>query len=165
VGVILKGDPSDVEYECASRFKSAFETDKSLKSDQNTLQIIPSVQCLGQRTKDVDIVCLGKFNNYKTPSLTFGNENKLVQVEVEDLCVTVEIKSHTADRVKIEGSKLFVWYERDRTYKDASQQSEQQKYSLIDYLKDNRIRNPWVCNFIYLPRVRKTHLQNIPKVT
>jgi len=64
--VILKGDIEDPEYSSAKKIKELFELDESLKNNpQNKRLIVPSVQCYGQQTQDIDVVIIGELDNYE----------------------------------------------------------------------------------------------------
>ena len=118
--------------------------------DDIELHIFPSVQCYQQPVQDIDLLVL------------FADRREVAkQSGVQSFAVTIEVKRHSSDRVRFEGAKCFVGY-HDRE-SEASQQSERQKYSVINYIKGNRENGkaPLVHNLIWLLGVPKSEIPRV----
>ena len=62
-------------------------------ADDVDISIIPSVQCFGQETRDVDLVFLMYDKRQKERLLQSTKDNRIIR----SLCVTIEVKSHSGD--------------------------------------------------------------------
>lgn len=129
----------------ASRSMPDIETEKHL-----ALHIFPSIQCFGQRFQDIDLLVI--FGDYRQ-----GDKAN----NVHSFCASIEVKAHSGDAVRFEGAKCIVKYNGQDH--DVTNQSEQQKYSVRDYIRKNhRGKNsPYINNLIWLTSVSKNQL---PKV-
>ena len=191
VNIILKtgGDTSSREYRDALKLKNIFE--KSLSSNiYGDILIYSSAILFGQKIKDIDIICCGKFKNLnlnikcrventdkqKKPSdkesnilideddqkLNDDNQIKLRDVRIRDFIFCIENKSHPINQIVLDGLSLKVKYQNGKLH-DASDQSEQQKYSLKSFLSDkwNSKKIPYICNFIWLTDVDPDSLKQL----
>lgn len=157
--VILKGNVEDQEYSSAKKIKELFELDESLKNNpQNKILIVPSVQCYGQQTQDIDVVIMGELNDYK---INIGGKGNL---KVKNFCCVVENKRHSPDKIEFSQSKVYAITEGKK--RCVSQQSIEQKHSLRKYILNNHITHfIWVSNIIYLPFSRKVDFNSdIPEM-
>ena len=117
-------------------------------ADDVDISIIPSVQCFGQETRDVDLVFLMYDKRQKERLLQSIKDNRIIR----SLCVTIEVKNHSEDAVKFEGNKCLVEY--NGVTHDVTSQSEKQKYSLRKYIEQNSsAKLPWTDNIIWLRNV------------
>jgi len=140
MAVEIIGSPEDTEeYRCAEKFKQLFENDEGFSADDKII-IIPSFQCYGQNTQDIDILIFGKFISTKTMFF----------------CV-IEAKSHTPDALVYEGTK---WYAPQKgELKDVTAQNIAQRYSLVKYLKNNFNDAPLISNQIFFYNCKKSDFQ------
>ena len=84
-------------------------------------------------------------------------------MEIESLCLVIEIKEHTPGLVRFQGSQVDVRYQNQELWHNASQQSENQKQSLINYLKLQGFgQTPWVTPLIWLKNVLNRDLPRRP---
>ena len=76
-------------------------------------------------------------------------------------CASIEVKSHSGQNVRFEGAKCIVKYNGQDH--DVTNQSEQQKYSVRDYIKKNHRNNnsPYINSLIWLTSLPKSQLPKI----
>lgn len=113
-------------------------------NNRDEVYIIPAAKAYGEKRRDIDLLVFGSFENEYTYSLP---ENQGKDLVIRNICLTIEIKSHSRD-FKIIGNKLFVLYNGD--FKDASEQSENQKYAVVNIFEKFGMRAPYVINLIWL---------------
>ncbi len=132
-----------------------------------------SFQCHGQSPKDIDIVLLGYFNGQNSSKfsphglLTLHNGASVdaSKVNVQSICLTIEVKDHSPEAIRIVGSRVNVEYTTrgERQWHSASDQSHYQLYSLVNYLRSRGIKYPpRVTNLIWLRNVSANELPKPP---
>ncbi|MBK7790216.1 MAG: AAA family ATPase [Saprospiraceae bacterium] len=162
----IKGNTETSEYQDAIVLKGIFENEfRNLQVDGEIL-IISNATLFGQDTKDVDIIVVGKFDNYFTRVKTkskVGKDQVLEQEErtlfINDFCFVVETKKHRAEDIMLNGLTLLVRY--NNKLSDVTTQSENQKYALTNYFKDRIGFSPYICNFIWLRNISSTSLKQL----
>jgi hypothetical protein len=141
-------------------------------SDEAIIAIVPSVQCYGQTTRDIDIVLLAWVPDELLPQSKtrlgsrvlsrIGYGERASKVAVQSLCLAIEVKDHPEDRVMFEGSKAYVYYQNHGIWHDASMQSERQKTSLRNFLAGSGIDIvPFVTNLIWFRNLRREALPDV----
>ena len=142
------------------------ELDAIGKYVHGDLLIVSNVTLFGQETKDVDLVVIGKFQNFKQnlTCLAKDKDYSLLpelkrDVFINSFCYVVEVKDHSIQGVKQYGLNLLVNY--NGKWSDASTQSERQKYALINYLNTHLGFSPVICNFIWLRNVSSFELSQL----
>ena len=162
VDIRVKGDRGTTEYQDARALKKIFEMGLS-KSAKGEILIISNATLFGQKTQDVDLVVIGKLENYKikvkSKARTYCDEEKnyidleeeFREVYINDFCFAIESKSHSADSVQLDGITLKVKHKGK--YHDATNQSQNQRYALVNFLEDRLGFSPQICNFIWLTNV------------
>lgn len=137
------------EYAAAEKLAHAVSSEMPEIEHENNLvlHIFPSIQCFGQRFQDIDLLIF--FADYRAGDASNG---------VRSFCASVEVKSHSGNDVKFEGAKCVVTYNQQDH--DVTNQSEQQKYSVRNYIVKNSRNNssPFIHNLIWLVSVPKTQL-------
>ena len=145
-------DDQSREYSAAKKLADiASKAYPQIYDERNVeLHILPSIQCYGQQPQDIDLLVL--FADHRQ----IKNEH-----DVHSFALTVEVKSHSSDDVRFEGAKCFVTYNEQES--EVTKQSENQKYSVRDYIKNNRKsgRAPFIHNVIWLMGVPDSE---IPKI-
>lgn len=155
---IIKGSQGTDEYKDALELKRIFESTIP-KDVKGKILLISNATLFGQPIKDIDMVAIGFFDNYKIEiksrakyrkdkEWVFDNEVKKRLIYCNDFCFVFENKRHRAEDVQINGLNLFVKY--GERFSDATTQSERQKYSLKGYFEDQLSFSPYICNFIWL---------------
>ena len=126
---------------------------------ENDVVLVVGVQCHGQTPRDLDVVLLARlparpqFQPRFQPDRNAGEHLPTPAVRVESRCVGFEVKDHDPRGIKIRGTEVEVAYTKPNgrvEWKNASQQSEQQKYSLKNYLEAHVDCSPWVVNLVWL---------------
>lgn len=144
------------EVDAAKSLKARFETE--LSNCDGQIWIIPSLNIHpGTGRHDVDLLIMGYLNNFYINEIA-GKKN----IEIRNFFTTVEIKSHDAASVYRKGTHLFVKYPQKDS--NASQQSEDQKISLMNFLSSplhrEAMRVPFVSNLIWLIGMTQNDFNN-----
>lgn len=154
------------DFEAAEQLKELL-AESIPSSAKGEIVIFPSFKCFGQAVRDIDLVVFGLFDPpFKRKIKTKGKTKNGVQqdlvfrdVNVKSFCCCIEVKDHPPAKIDISmGSGVVVQYRGKRH--NATEQSEKQKYSLINSLKD--IANGWspyISNLIWLRNVSKESLK------
>lgn len=164
----ILGNNEGSEFEAAVRLRDMLlESWAWVENDQSSnVKIIAGVQCHGQSPRDLDIVLLGSFSQRArfSPFVDFydraGKKQRPDKVQVKDLCLVIEVKTHDASGVKWTGTQLSVRY--DQKWSDVTHQSEAQKYSLKNYLSQSHSATPYIVNLIWLQNVKNSDLPARP---
>jgi len=158
IKIRIKGSKDTNEYQDALQLKQLFESSIDLNSTNGEILIISNATLFGQETKDVDLIVMGNFEKYscriKTKATTTNKEElelKERTVFVNNFCFTIETKRHRAEDVMLDGVNLLVKY--NNKLSDATTQSENQKYSLKNFLSDRLNFSPYICNFIWFKNI------------
>ena len=138
-------------------------------SQQDHITIVVGAKCHGQIVRDIDLILLGTIKSgiiYK-PFLSFttrdGNPLLPDEVEIESLCLVIELKDHSSGSVRFTGSQVEVRYQNQGIWHNASIQTENQKQSLINYLRLQGFDHiPWITPLIWLPNVLNRDLPRRP---
>lgn len=139
------------EWAAAARFEEkALAAFPGLKaSETQVLYIFPSIKTpFNANVKDVDLLILGRF----IPALLFDNSGG-EQKACSSLCISIEVKGHSASDVWLEGDNVWVNYESGP--KGATEQSFKQVFAIQDLFKRKGfLKPPFVRNFVWLTNVR-----------
>ncbi len=155
--ITIHGDANSDEYKHAERLRDVIQQHwphaAEAPPEKSTIVIIAGAKCYGQRVVDIDLVVLINnydWRHYPTPAIDSIPDKT---VYVHSLCLVVEIKQHQPDQVIFEGNRVAVTYRRENQTHDVSGQSHQQKFALIDYIKEHGLKPPYVTNLIWLSNV------------
>ena len=120
--------------------------------------IAPNVKLLGQQIRDIDLVVWGNLSNYKLQDYYVDESGVKKNLLIKDFFVIIDLKSHPADKVSCQDSHVLVAY--SGIAKDITTAIEQQRYSMLEYLKANNI-NIIVSNAIWFDSITKDELVTI----
>lgn len=151
--LIVHGDGASAESKAAellARLASEYDSDLPT-SPKVILEIFPSVQCFGQRTQDIDLLVF--YADYRGNGKGFITDQGAA---LHSICATIELKGHGPEDVIFEGAQCSVLYNGERH--DVTQQSEKQKHSVKNYIKQQVGNAPWIVNLIWLTRVNSRSL-------
>ncbi len=163
--------PNTSEYTAALSLKDKIlqEYPQIENSASESISIIVGAKCHGQMVRDIDIIVIGNFASPVTfrPFLPFttraGDVERPDSIVVDSFCLVIEVKSHSAERVRFTGSQVGVFYANRHEWHDASHQNEMQKQSLINYLRLLGISPvPWITPLIWLINVPGSDLPPRP---
>lgn len=162
------GDEHTREYEAACSLRDAIvKAWPTVAHDPiHDVRIIAGAKCHGQKRRDVDILLLASFGTGCTysPFLAFQkNDGQLCEpdtVHVDSLCVAIEVKDHSEQVVRFVGTTVEVQYQGK--WHNASEQSEEQIFSVKKYLEHQGIPVPWVTSLLWLRNISVASLPNRP---
>jgi hypothetical protein len=118
-----------------------------------SVSIVAGVKCHGQKRRDIDLALLAtfaepvRFTPFLDICLGGGAPFRPKEAFIDSLCVVIEVKEQDAAGVRFVGAgRVDVRYLRAglEVWSSASDQSEEQKYSLKNYLEHNGIRAPYI---------------------
>ncbi len=166
VAVEILGDKvENEEYYGGEYIKDLFQKYFVNKKDiQGLILIKPNFRAPGEKREDIDIVVWMRFENFRESFATKyqyqetnneGNRissNKAVYpVFLNSFLLAIELKSHTSSGVRFKNTEIDVKY--NGKYSSATMQSDEQRYSLINYIKNvspRLNRSPFVNNLVWL---------------
>lgn len=172
--ISIMGCEEGPEVDAAKHIKTAIlKAWPWIEIDSNAVMyLIPNVQCHGETPRDLDLVILASLPIEKaifhpTVKLHYINDIPVEAdtVHVRTLCIILEIKDHSPRDIRFLGTKVEVRYfsaGNNERWHSASQQSEKQKYSLLNYLarqfSNKHMNMPRITNLIWLRNVSRDDL-------
>ena len=97
--------------------------------------------------KPVDIILVGYLKEYGCDKKNYS------------FVTTVEVKHHLTDKLYVEGDKLFTKYADHAT--NVTDQSQTQKYTVIQAIKNATTCSPYVTSLIWLDSINEEDLQSL----
>lgn len=149
------------EYQAALKLKSIIQN--SLPNNViGEIVLVASATLYGQDVKDIDLMMLGKLQNYK-PNISFkvndkdknGNivsmHTEKANVDIMNFCTTIEVKRHDISGVTLQGTDFYVKYKSKRHC--VTLQSNKQKIAVMNFLKNQINFSPYVTNVIWFTQI------------
>jgi hypothetical protein len=136
-----------------------------------SMSIVAGVKCHAQKRRDMDLVLLATFADPVrfTPFLDISSGSGGVfrpkEAFIDSLCVVIEVKEQDAKGIRFVGAgRVDVRYFRggSAVWSSASDQSEEQKYSLKNYFEHYRVPAPHIGNLIWLRNLLNKDLPQRP---
>lgn len=150
--ISIYGSPGTREYAAAEKLR-ALITREWPEADTETfgdIRLIPCAKCYGEKIQDIDLIVIGSL---RKPEKILTSDGQDTMYKLLSFFWTIEVKGHRSEQVDFEGGKVFVAYEHGKRF-DASEQSEGQKFSVMNYLKKHRITPlPHIRNFVWLTSI------------
>jgi hypothetical protein len=147
----LIGPEDAPEYQSACQLRDLIAAawpdvaDETNTDDQ--VHIVAAAKCYGQKVVDIDLVVFVTLTKLREVS----TEKDGLPICVRSLCLTVEVKSHEPDGIRIEGNQVRVRYgNRDS---NATEQAHRQQASLRNFYEAHGYQPPFVTELVWLPRV------------
>jgi hypothetical protein len=141
------------------------------QDDGAELSLLAGVKCHGQKRRDLDLVLLATFTE-PVPFRPFlditwgdGPPFRPKVAAIDSLCVVIELKEHDTTGVRFTGADRVEvrYYQGGREHwSSATDQSEEQKFSLIGYLQAHGVAAPYVSNLIWLKHLSNKQLPSRP---
>jgi len=162
------GDDNSEEWRVAKRIADLLKQqwpDISNSKDDN-IKIFANAKIYGGRTQDIDVLLIGQFKEGRwiTPTRKLRDQaNKQIilrRLFIQNILLTIEVKSHDSTGVLIEGLTAKVRY--GDKWHSATKQNEDQKYALLKYLKNSNISLPWVTGLIVFTNLAQSYLPPRP---
>lgn len=143
----LHGSELAEEHAAATRLRQIIQDFwPDIETDnRQSVDIIASVKTYGNKVNDVDIVVLGSVNKWHEI-----NNGSIERYNIRNFCMAVEVKAHTGGRVRFIGNEVEVFYDTDRRWHAASEQSDKQGIALRNYLSKEGCRDLFTTNLIWL---------------
>ena len=132
--------------------------DVELTNTEGRVWIVPSIDIHPATGRhDVDLIMIGYLKDYYVDSIA-GNCN----IEIKSFFATIEIKSHSGEGLKKDGTHLLVKYPSG--YEDVTVQSNDQNTSIRRFLsvtlQQDSIRVPFISNLIWLTGTDRNDFNN-----
>jgi hypothetical protein len=153
----IYGTPGSEEYAAAEYLRSLLLAGwPDADTEQfGTVTLIPSAKCYGEKRQDIDLIVIGSL---KKPKKIHHKMSGAIPYSVISFFWTIEVKGQIAKDVTFQGQKVFVRYKTGKLL-DASEQSEDQKYSVLNYLNRHDVRpQPFIRNFVWLRNIPEASL-------
>ncbi|MCS6242458.1 MAG: hypothetical protein H2172_01155 [Opitutus sp.] len=144
--VIIVGTPEGKEREAAEALSKTL-TPRLRKEDKIT--IVVGAQCVGQNRKDIDLILFGSMGKgfiLKPGEKPDGFENK--NIYLNTFCLVVEVKGHSSNRVRIQGTNVDVEYKG--RWSSATAQAHEQVYSVKEFIERHKLHAPYILNAVWL---------------
>ena len=125
-------DPNSSEFAAALNLKDIIKNSIPDTVSGN-ISIAYGLTLTGQEVRDIDILLVGQLDNYTIPNYYTNNpQYPKKPLTVDSFCIAVELKEHPAHRIRFQGTHIYVEYQGQ--LKDATNQNEKQRYSLMNYI-------------------------------
>jgi len=162
--ISIIGNESSHEFSAGKILKEAIES-QIPASTVGELCICTNVQIFGQKVRDIDIVVFGYFKDLSEQIYSNTNKNptkfKTRKVCINSICITIELKEQDSKNVEMIGTNLKVNYS-DGTARDVTAQSEEQRYSLKNFINQNASHVfCYINNLIWLFNLSELSIKNL----
>jgi hypothetical protein len=152
------GDAGTPEHDAALQIRDSFiriwpGIDTTPDTDDD-IKIISRAKLSGQKVSDVDVVVVALITGRRyivSKSNAKDSDGKSLtgaKVRVKSFVAAIEVKDHDAKGVEISAGGVSVKY--GGVLKSATDQNEDQRYSLLGYLQDAARGSPWVHRCVIL---------------
>ena len=134
---------------------------KSIPNDvKGQITIAPNVTLNGQSVRDLDLVVWGIFSNCVLPHFYTNEATKSTKnLQVKDFFLVIELKQQPIEKLSCEGGHIMVEYGDE--IKDATHQSENQRYAMKIFLQKFSHLKVFVTNAIWLNSVTNDELKEL----
>ena len=121
---------------------------EALENVGGQVWIIPEAELrTDSHVVSVDIILIGYLKGYGSDKKNFS------------FVTTVEVKHHLTDKLYVEGDKLFTKYADHVT--NVTDQSQTQKYTVIQAIKNATTYSPYVTSLIWLDSINEEDTQSL----
>lgn len=163
----LVGVAGSPENEAALAIKQAFiQTWPGIESspaEEDLIRIASNVKLSGHKVSDIDVVVMARLRNKRyivtNAVIHDADGNRILggQVRVKSFVAAIEVKDHAAEGMQIAAGGVMVRY--GGKWKSATDQNEEQRYALLEYMQGVTNANPWVYRCLMLRGI-----DQLPKV-
>lgn len=145
------------EDEAAEHLKNKFEEElSSYPNAKGDIYILTSIRIFGQKRNDIDMLVMGFFDNFRIENAKTKNYGDVSELNIKSIICNIELKSHSANSVRHEGTDYIVLYNGIRH--NASQQCNEAKFSLYNHLNDQLFIKPFICDVLWFNGLSKFDL-------
>ena len=125
-----------------------------------SIAIAYSLTLCGQDPRDVDLLMWGKLDNYVlneyyTNDVHYSKKDLVV----DSFCIAIELKEHSSHDIILNNTHIHVRYKGE--WKDATEQNENQRYSVKNYLFDEIGYSPYITNFLWMKSLNIRQLSDL----
>ena len=156
--ITVVGPRGAPELEAAEQIASALEKlwpgISDSDPDQEQVKISAGVKLSGYRVSDIDIVIAARLapSRFIVPRTVFidRDQNKVsgAKIAVHSFVAAIEVKDHDTTGIRVEAGGVNVRYKGG--WKSATDQNDQQRYALKEYLSDRLQAEPFVYRCVML---------------
>ena len=137
-------DEDDAAQELAKRFQNELQSYSMAKGD---IYILSSVTLFAQKRRDIDILIFGFLDTLMLQGRFLTKKLGTVNsIGVRSFLFNIELKSHPIHKVSKVGTDYFVTYSNSGKH-NATQQSAEAKFSLVNHLATQLDIHPFICDF------------------
>lgn len=165
IKVIFKSLSSDSVHRSAEDI-AAMQLKENLEKEfsaypnaKGTIYILTSIRIFGEKRTDIDILIMGFIENFFIKNIKTINRNVVEELNIRSFICNMELKSHTANGVKREGTDYFVLYKD--CFHNASKQCNDAKFSLLNHFKEQLSVSPFICDVLWFNGLSYDDLKNM----
>lgn len=145
------------EDEAAIQLKEKLQEELASCPDaKGTIYIMTSIRVFGQKRNDIDMLVMGFMENLTIRNINTKNYGVVKELDISSFICNIELKSHSANKVKREGMDYIVSY--SGIPHNASQQCNEAKFSLINHLNDQLHIKPFICDVLWFNGLSRADL-------
>lgn len=155
ISIIGSEDTQEYEAACKLRELISAEWPEVAKdgNDLDQIRIIAGAKCYGQTVVDIDLVVCINLTHLRP---MIKSPDKQPPLHVRSLCLTIELKGHEADGIRIEGNQVSVRY--GNRWSSATEQAHRQQVSLRKFFEAHGYKSPFVTEMVWMPNISQANL-------
>jgi hypothetical protein len=161
VNIKIRGVSGSEEFLAAQTLKLVFERDLSVKA-AGSIDICTNLKLIGQKTKDVDMLVIGKLQG-ESMRLEIPQESnfKDCEVSIQSFFFVIEVKNHDLTNTSLAGNRILVKY--SNKWSDATNQAFDEMNALRGFLEPRFAgeKIPYICNFVWLRNITRKAISSI----
>ena len=157
---IYGADVESDEYQAAIKLRKIIQEG----IEPNTvgeIVLFASATLMGQAVKDVDLIMIGKLQNYAINAEFSVGEKGFTRdkVEISSFCTTIEIKRHDISGIMLNGTDFYVKYGKGKHC--VTLQSNNQKISAMNFFNRTLSYSPFITNVIWFTQATQEALTKL----
>lgn len=159
---VFGADIDSDEYQAAIKLKKII-TESLPQKTEGEIVLFASATLMGQAVKDVDLMMIGRLQNYVINAEFSNGENGFIRdkVDIASFCTTIEIKSHDATGISLNGTNFYVDYGKRKHC--VTLQSNNQKIAAMNFFNKTISFSPFITNIIWFTQVTQEALNDLCK--
>jgi hypothetical protein len=149
MAIQIVGATSGRERDAAEDLRTVLQT---RFRNEDAITIVAGAKCFGEQRQDIDLLVIAALaKGFIVLPEELPTDFKDERIYVGNFVLVVEVKDHGRERVRFEGNQVHVAYREG--WSDATQQSEEQKYSVRSFLNRCAGKSPFLFNAVWLRNV------------
>lgn len=161
VNVMVHGaDQTSDEYIAAIKLKEIIQNSLP-ESAIGEIVLFASATLMGQAVKDVDLLMIGKLQNYSVNAEFHTEAEGIVRdkVAISSFCTTIEIKRHDISGIYVNGTDFYVKYGAKSHC--VTSQSNKQKIAAMKFFERTLMVSPYVTNVIWFTQATPSDIKKL----